>query len=103
MRKFWSTQQGETVKTYESGAIELVLDVNRAESLIQLHAILSQIDVFNIDKEETDKIIVDYSALPTFGGEESEDTTGIYSWDKDELLTNRDGGSGQWIIEGRTT
>ena len=103
MRKFWSTQQGETVKTYESGAIELVLDVNRAESLIQLHAILNQIDVYNMDKQEPEEIVVEYSDLPTFGGDEPEDTTGIYSWDKDELLTNRDGGSGQWIIEGRTT
>jgi len=102
MTKFWSTQQGETVKTYESGAIELVLDVNRAESLIQLHAILNQIEVFNLDKEETDKIIVDYSALPNFGGEEPEDTTGIFSWDNVDLLTNRDGGAGSWIIEGRT-
>ena len=103
MRKFWSTQQGETVKTYESGAIELVLDVNRAESLIQLHAILNQIDVYNMDKQEPEEIVVEYSDLPTFGGEEPEDTTGIFSWDKVDLLTNRDGGSGQWIIEGRTT
>jgi len=35
---------------------------------------------------------MDFSALPTFGGDEPTDTLGIYSWDEKNILINLAGG-----------
>lgn len=54
-------------------------------------------DVINsADSESLDA--VDFSDLPTFGGDVPADTTGIYSWDQDCLLVSVDGGSQMRII-----
>lgn len=41
---------------------------------------------------------VDFSDLPTFGGETPADTTDVYSWDQNSLMVSMDGGSKMKVI-----
>ena len=44
---------------------------------------------------------VDLTQLPTFGGSDPSDTTGVWSWDEDEMLVG-EGSFTYWRIEERT-
>jgi len=69
-------------------------NIHRAADLDNLLQILRDIDAILPEEWNT----IDYSGLPTFGGAEPADTTGIWSWDENNLLTNDGNG---WHIEPR--
>lgn len=57
------------------------------------------------DGEDADDLRVDVrydiTSLPTYGGTEPSDTTGIYSWDADGVLCVLDHGDRPWTISPR--
>lgn len=57
--------------------------VGRARDLAHLKAMLQSIT----KEEEEQSGEVDWSSLPTFGGDEPASTSGIWSWDATNLLT----------------
>ncbi len=81
--------------------------VNSACTLIQLRdrlialeqELTTQVNDGTIDSDTGMDEFVNLYQLPIFGGTEPEDTSGIYSWDKDHILRHdRNGGTG-WVIE----
>lgn len=73
--------------------------IAEATTLSQLQTILQTYEEECDPDEET---LLDYSDLPTFGGPEPEDTTGIFSWDEDSILTvDEQIHSVRWLIEPR--
>lgn len=55
-----------------------------------LEAIESELNVEDERRRLED--VVDLAALPTFGGAEPRDTSGIWSWDNDDLLVTNSSG-----------
>ena len=43
---------------------------------------------------------IDLTSLPTFGGDEVEDSDGVWSWDAERVLTG-EGSINEWTIEAR--
>jgi len=58
----------------------------KATNLKELAEELNYIDMRNYGLEEPDQIKFDSSSFPTFGGNEPEDTLGIFSWDETYFL-----------------
>jgi hypothetical protein len=60
--------------------------VNKATSLRDLCDTLKEIEVECQALDTRLEDVVDICALPTFGGEDPVDTSGVWSWDEDEVL-----------------
>lgn len=71
-------------------------EIAAAKNLDELLEVLSSYDDDEVKLDE----IANLAGLPTFGGDEPENTDGIWSWDADNLLTNGYGQS-QFVIESR--
>lgn len=82
-----------------NGGARRPVDENTSLDLINASHTLEQLrDVLNdIAKHYGEANEMDYTDLPTFGGEEPEDTTGIWSWNEDSILTQ----DRVWMIEPR--
>ncbi len=84
-------------------------DLDDCTSLSDLHETLMEMKKTYEERENLgqgydgkceDYYGVDFSSLPTFGGDELDDTTGIWSWDDKNVLIG-DGSVFEWKIEAR--
>lgn len=72
--------------------------ISEAANLEELLDALRDIEVALADTESDDPLcvrvdeMIDVTTLPTYGGEVPSDTTGIWSWDTERVLT----GEGSW-------
>ena len=74
----------------------------KVKNLQELAEELNYIDMRNYGLEEPDQIKFDYSSFPTFGGNEPEDTLGIFSWDEKYVLVCKGMELGRfWRLEKR--
>ena len=70
--------------------------IDNAPTLQDLYASLVAIEE---DADEDVRADIDYSALPTFGGEAPEDTQDIWSWDEEQILAcDVQIGSARWML-----
>jgi len=60
----------------QSDADELLQSVTTLEQLIE---VLTQHEILGLD-------LIDWTELPTFGGDDPADTQGVWSWDKERIL-----------------
>ena len=66
-------------------------------SSTNLEELLEALNSYDDDETKIDEV-ADLPGLPTFGGDEPENTDGIWSWDADNLICN---GSQGFVIESR--
>lgn len=71
------------INTHDAAA-RLASAVTDAADLDALLDALSELDASGVDSEASG--LVDLTNLPTFGGTEPENTTGVWSWDEDSLI-----------------
>jgi hypothetical protein len=77
---------------------------NLTELLVALNTAGDEIKRLQADGEDAGALIGDYGRsvpeCPTFGGDEPEDTAGMWSWDEDHLLVGEGWGNCQIVARG---
>ena len=77
---------------------------NLTELLVALNTAGDEINRLQADGLDAGGLIGDYGRsvpeCPTFGGDEPEDTAGVWSWDEDRLLVGEGWGSCQIVARG---
>ena len=68
-------------------------DVKKQESTMKISKIFKKLNIANllnlrdaINNRLLDSSVIDFTSLPTFGGETPDDTAGVFSWDARNLL-----------------
>ncbi len=88
--------------TLKNNLVELVDQVWSSRNLRDLRDNLEELEKALEDRVEKIEELVDLSNLDTFGGEDPDDTSGIYSWDETDQLVQGSGMPGDnWNIEER--
>jgi len=72
--------------------------MNLIVTAVDLDSLKAALNDIEANASEDVRADIDYSDLPTFGGEAPADTTGVWSWDETHMLTYDD----RWLTEPRT-
>ncbi len=72
--------------------------ISKTNTLNELTELLNRFESLDSDDDQQEYKNIDLSNLPVFGGEEPDDTEGVYSWDEENVMIP---GNSGWEIVSR--